>query len=208
MSEILKAFILKFLGYKSQEDIVENLYLKSFLDAYDRIKELDFKFLEEKIRDLFIKDFETENEYTQELLKERTIILTWERWYYLEKEEKSRADISFSFSGSDFVLECKKLSFADKKYLEEGIQRFIELKYAEKDNFAGMIGFIVSGNAERIVQNLKRKVKNFYPAPEMEEVIKLKVLEHALSFQSKHLRINDHSVHLYHLFFDFTHLKS
>ncbi|NJO02153.1 MAG: hypothetical protein HC880_11110 [Bacteroidia bacterium] len=102
------------------------------------------------------------------------------------------------------ILECKKLEFTDKKYLEQGIKRFVELKYAEKDYFAGMLGFIIRGNAETIVRNLKKKVSEFHPAPGMAERIELRVLDHPLSFQSQHLRINEKPIHLYHLFFDFT----
>ena len=205
MSEILRAFILKFLGYESQKDIIENLYLKAFLDAFERIKKEEIQVLEEKIRDLFIQDFEQKNPFMKNLLEERTLLLTWERWYTGGVDEKnSRADISFSFPGSDFVLECKKLEFADKKYLEEGIKRFIELKYAEKDHFAGMLGFIVQGNPKRIVENLKQKVKDFHPDPNIETLLAKKVLDHELSFQSRHLRVNEKPIHLYHVFFDFS----
>ncbi|TAF63740.1 MAG: hypothetical protein EAZ55_12800, partial [Cytophagales bacterium] len=90
----------------------------------------------------------------------------------------------------------------DKKYLEEGLQRFIELKYAERDNFAGMLGFIIAGKPENIVKNLKKKVRSFHPAPDIEAWLSKKCLDQPLSFQSKHLRNNDTEIHIFHLFFD------
>ncbi|NJO02154.1 MAG: hypothetical protein HC880_11115 [Bacteroidia bacterium] len=79
MSEILREFILRFLGFNTPKEIVEELYLKAFLDPFERIQQQNIQVVEEKIRDLFIRDFETENLVVKNLLKERTIILTWER---------------------------------------------------------------------------------------------------------------------------------
>lgn len=83
--------------------------------------------------------------------------------------------MAFYATGLKIVIKCKTLKFADKKYLKEGIKRFIELKYAKKDGFAGMLGFIIAGNSEKIIENLKKKVKNFYPTPNMNKWLEKKL---------------------------------
>ena len=203
-ASLARKFIFKLLGFENEEEIIDQLYFKALLDTYERIKRGELPELEGKITDSFIRDLENNNIITKDLIQDQILILTWERWFNVGQAEKSRADICFSVSGFEFVLECKKLEFADKKYLEEGIKRFIELKYAEKDHFAGMLGFIVQGNPKRIVENLKQKVKGFHPDPNIETLLAKKVLDHELSFQSRHLRVNEKPIHLYHVFFDFS----
>ena len=58
------------------------------------------------------------------------------------------------------------------------------------------------GNPEKIVKKLSHKVKSFHPSNEM-ELLKQECADWKLSFQSKHIRVNDKAIHLYHLFFDF-----
>ena len=53
------SFWLDKLGFKSKEDVYENLYLKAFIDSYRRIGKVSM--LEEKIRDRFVFDLEREN---------------------------------------------------------------------------------------------------------------------------------------------------
>jgi len=67
-----------------------------------------------------------------------------------------------------------------------------------------MIGFIVKGKPENIVKNIKKKVKAYHLFPESEALLHEPILDHALSFQSKHLCTNQTPIHLYHLFFDLT----
>ncbi|TAF66707.1 MAG: hypothetical protein EAZ55_05780, partial [Cytophagales bacterium] len=117
------------LGYKGSIDFIENLVLKSIIEAFSKLSINSF--LEEQIRDVLVRHLETENEQIKIFLEDKFLFLDTERRKNISDTEKARTDISFSMSGFEFVLECKTLKFADKKYLEEGLQRFIELKYAE-----------------------------------------------------------------------------
>ena len=67
-----------------------------------------------------------------------------------------------------------------------------------------MLGFIIKGNPKIIVDNLKKKIQDFHPGKEIDNLVKQKVLGQELSFQSSHQRLNQKDIHLYHLFFDFT----
>lgn len=194
-------FALDKLGFKSKEDLIENLYLKAFIDTYKRIKRISIK--EEEIRDQFVRDFEWVNGHTKNLIQQQILILTWERWMNVSEDEKSRADISLSMSGFEFIIECKRLEFADIKYINSGIKRFVELKYAKNDTCAGMIGFVIAGNIEKICNNLKPKVREFHFASKNEHLLQVNCLNWQHSFQSKHNRINKTHIHIYHLFFDF-----
>ena len=84
--------------------------------------------LEEKIRDQFIYDFFWKNPFTKNLIQKQLLTLNWERRLIDSDKEMSRADISFSFLGFEFIIEWKRLKFADSKYLNEAIKRFVERK--------------------------------------------------------------------------------
>ncbi len=198
--ERIRQRILSALGHQSEYEIVEQRFLKSIVDAFTRIKVESN--LEEKIRDAIVRDLETLNPYTKDFLAVKFFFLSFEDWENVSDNERSRSDIAFRTTGLRFVLECKTLKFASKKYLEEGLQRFIDLKYAANDNFAGMLGFIIAGKPENIVRNLKKKVKTFHPAEDITQWLDKKCLEQNLSFQSKHIRSNETEIHIFHLFFD------
>lgn len=194
-------FWLDKLEFKSKEDLFENLYLKAFIDSYHRIKKDSL--LEEKIRDRFVFDLERENPLTKNLIQQQILFLNWERWQNVSEEERSRADISFSISGFEFIIECKRLKYADVSYLDGGIKRFVELKYAKNDSHAGMIGFVINGEIKPIVAALKAKVNEFHFSPGFENLLKKRCSDWEYSFQSRHDRSNNTDIHLYHLFFDF-----
>lgn len=196
-------FALDKLGYKSKEDLIENLYLKAFVDSYRRIGRTSI--LEEKIRDQFVYDFEWKNPLTKNLIQQQILILTWERWLNVSEEEKRRADICFSISGLEFIIECKRLKSADAKYLSAGVKRFVELKYAKNDTHAGMVGFVTGGETGKIVNTLRKKVEGFCFSPGYEHLLNEPCSAWRDSFQSRHDRVNRTSIHLYHLFFEFFH---
>ncbi|NJL14529.1 MAG: hypothetical protein HC913_17005 [Microscillaceae bacterium] len=198
--ERIKRRILSALGHHTEEEFIENRFLMAIIEAFSRLETDTFR--EEKIRDSIVRDLETKNSYTKPFLDVKFFFLSFEDLENISDDERSRSDIAFKTTGFKFVLECKILKFASKKYLEEGLRRFIELKYAKSDDFAGMLGFIVAGEPERIIKNLKKKVKTFYPAHDIALYLEKTCAEHALSFQSRHLRINEAPIHIFHLFFD------
>jgi hypothetical protein len=196
------SFWLDKLGFKSKEDLYEKLYLKAFIDSYHRIGKDSI--LEEKIRDRFVSDLELKNSWTKDWIGQGILFLNWERWINVSEEERSRADISFSISGcGEFIIECKRLKYADTRYLDGGIKRFVELKYAKYDSHAGMVGFIIGGEIKPIAEVLKAKVKDFHYSPGFENLLKKRCSDWEYSFQSRHDRSNNTHIHLYHLFFDF-----
>lgn len=200
LAQKIKQQILKALGFASEQRVIEELFLKAILDAFDRI-EVKFM-LEEAIRDALVRDLETQNAYTKDYLTNNFFFLSFEHWENVSETERSRSDLVLFTTGMAFVIECKLLRFADAKYIDEGLRRFVEMKYSRNSNFAGMLGFIIKGKPENIIKNLKKKVKQFHLLPESEYLLEETVLDYPLSFQSKHLRENQTPIHIYHLFLD------
>jgi hypothetical protein len=128
-----------------------------------------------------------------------------------------------------FVLECKPINTTKSKidaYIHKttrnhdedgGLYRFIINKYATGKLFGGMLGYIVSNTPEEVVSTLKKKIQSFqitkngvcFGNIQNAELLELPVDKFVYSFQSKHVRIyNDQiiaPIHIFHLFFDFTH---
>jgi len=202
--------------YSTIQSLVENLYLKAFIEAYGWIKKYESVngLLENDIRNKFTHHFKHHNSFLKEYINNLTIIITKENEIYT-KDETQRTDIELISSGhcNKFVVECKRLTYAETRYVKgtvkngiyeiDGMEKFIKLIYAEKDDYAGMIGFVIKGNPKKIINSLKEKVRVLSPAQEITFLLTQIYDGWQLSFQSKHLRKDNTELHLYHLFFDF-----
>lgn len=210
----LEKFVSK---YGSIEGLIENLYLKAIIEAYGwiRTNESIEGLSENKIRNRFIHNFKHENSILKEYIGNLTIVLTKENEAYTQDELK-RTD--FELISSDyqkkFVVECKRLGSVETRYVNgvhdkdgnyqpDGLEKFIKLLYSEGDEYAGMVGFIVEGNPHNIVVGLKTKAQNLYPSDDAAHLHDKRCIDWALSFQSKHIRKDGTTIHLYHLFCDF-----
>ncbi len=99
------------------------------------------------------------------------------------------------------------MKYADINYVDGGVKRFVELKYAKNDTHAGMIGFVIDGDIDKIVTNLKPKIEGFCFSQGYETLLKKRCLAWKESFQSRHRRNDKTTIHLYHLFFNFIPVK-
>lgn len=198
-------FGLEKLGFKSKKDVYENLYLKAIVDSYNRIDKTPD--LENEIRDRFVLDLERKNVFTKDYIQNYILQLDFERGHFVSETKKRRTDIVFSLAGFDrFIFECKRLfSFPSKnaEYINEGLKRFVELQYSENESYAGMIGFVVSGNIFTITDHLMGKIKEYSFVLSHENLLRQKCADWQFSFQSMHNRVNNTKIHIYHLFFEF-----
>lgn len=198
-------FGLQRLKYKSAKDLYENLFLSAIIDTYERIdKSSD---IENTIRDRFIWDLERDNPITKDLIDNNILLLDFERQHFVDQVEKRRTDIVFFISGFEkFILECKclhKQPSKNKSYIDEGVKRFVELKYAKKNQYASMIGFVVSGNISEVFFATQTSVSNYYPSNP--NTFHDQVSPNwKYSFKSIHKRINDTDILIYHLIFPFS----
>ena len=160
LKEEFYQFGLERLNYRSKKDLYENLYLRSTVDTYRRINKSAA--LENEIRDRFILDLERKNQLTRDLIQNDILQLDFERQHFVSPSEKRRTDIVFFITGfGKFTVECKRLfkePSRNEEYINEGLKRFVELKYSENEAYAGMIGFVVSGNIRTITEDVSTKV--------------------------------------------------
>jgi hypothetical protein len=176
---------------------IRELCLLSLIDSYKRVKTINriASCTENEIRDYFIIDMEANNGIIKDELENNTLRIIPESW---DPSKKRRADIVFFISNyGDFTFECKKLTSAEDRYLNDGLIRFIRLDYAEKEDEAGMIGFILNTN---IPLKLKEKVRSFNCISLIDKL----VLDFPYSFWSKHTCKNSKEILISHLFFYFS----
>ena len=187
------------LGYKSKQDLIENLYLKAISDTYNRInKHIG---IENDIRDRFIYDFYHVSPLLKKLIQTNIIYVDWERNVFKNAEDLGRTDISFAISGFEFIIECKRMKNASQKYIDEGLTRFINGEYSSEESYAGMIGFITEGNPEYIYEKMKARCKT-------ESFINSSFVAETLNgfkhyFKTTHKRKKMPIVNIYHLFLQF-----
>ena len=189
-------FKLSKLGFSSKQDIIENLFIRSFSESYTRIDKTVAN--ENEIRDRFIKDLYTTDSDIKNWLQLKIIYLDWENWVFTNEQKLARTDITFKLTGLEFIIECKRLKNASMAYIDEGLARFITLKYSKGDEFAGMVGFIVSGDKTAICSGLKGKIEVLGHTVSVSQVCSTP------GFHSCHNRIDQTQIGMYHLFFDFT----
>lgn len=194
-SDFINSNLLK-LGYASKQDIIENLFIQSLIESYNRIdKNIG---IENEIRDRFRDDLYFHNDsLVKKWLQLNIIFLDWENWVFTSGRELARTDITFKLSGIKFIIECKRLKSADKAYIEEGVERFISLKYSEGDEYSGMAGFVIAGDKTSICKDLKDKIASLKHTTTISKISSFD------RFTSNHIRIDKTQIEVYHLFFNF-----
>lgn len=191
--------VLGMLGYKSKQDVIENLFIKSIHDSYQRIWK--HAGTENEIRDRFVKDFYFESDLLKGFIQKNIVFVNKERWVYKTKEEQGRTDLSFAISGIEFTVECKRLKNASSQYIDEGLKRFINKEYSENESHAGMMGFVVDGDIKDISSSLEFKCKeeSYFD----NDFVKSKASKTEYSFLTSHYRKEIEAINIYHLFFEF-----
>jgi len=192
-------FGLGMLGYQSKQDLIENLFIKSIYDTYNRVdKQIG---IENEIRDRFIYDFYQNSTLLKGLINKNILFVNWERWVFKNAEDLGRTDLSFAISGFEFIIECKRLKNASPKYISDGLSRFVNKNYSENESYAGMIGFIIEGNIKSICSSLMEKCKqvNFIES----EFTRSKDDAPVTSFNTSHKREGTDEINIYHLFLEF-----
>lgn len=191
---------LKSLSKYSSKQEIEDLCLKALAESYERIKKIKgiSSLNENGIRDQFVIDLEQVNESIRHAIDNYIIIIIPESYKVITRK---RPDIEFilPFNKARLVIECKKLSSAESRYVNDGLNRFIELSYAKNQKKAGMIGFICSNNFISTISKLKALVANFH----IVSIHDTPVVGYKYSFQSIHKRIDLSEILVLHLFFNF-----
>jgi hypothetical protein len=193
-----------FRNFKTREDVIA-LYLQAIIESYKFIdKSIDD---ENKIRDRFYWDLTKRNPLLEKYLKFNLIKISFEDWKMVSEEEKRRVDLTFFISSfGSFEIECKCFSGTQTgkgQYLTNGLIRFIKLKYSEKDNEAGMIGFVIGGDTDTIFKSNIQNVQNFHPTNPPKRIQNPTNNNWNHSFTSFHKRTDASEITIYHLLFEF-----
>ena len=194
------AFLREAARYASKKEIEDMCFL-AIIDSYHRVKYVKgiANFNENSIRDQFIIDLEKKNDIIKHALDNYLINIIPESYDALKKK---RSDIRFILNiiQRNLIFECKKLKTAEERYLNDGLIRFIRLEYAENEDDAGMIGFIIHDtDFSPIIRKLKEKIRKFH----FDTLIDGPLYEHPHSFQSVHIRIDHRKIKIGHFFFAF-----
>lgn len=185
------------LDYGSNQDFIENLFIRSLIESYNRIdKNVG---IENEIRDRFRNDlyFHPDSKL-KKWLQLQIVFLDWENWHFGADQSLGRTDFAFKLSGLKFIVECKRLKKPHNEYITEGLERFISLKYAKEDEFGAMAGFIIAGDQFNIASKLRTKISRLPHTNGLTEISSVP------SFESSYSRNNNISIDIYHLFFDFS----
>ena len=108
----------------------------------------------------------------------------------------------------NYTIECKRLdkyASKSKKYVEEGMLRYINKKYSINKNLAGMIGFVETG----VIKDIVNKINHYLNENNKIQTIKyLKYLNIDITYNhtydSEHKRENIKSIELIHLLLDYS----
>lgn len=193
-----------FLKFKSYSDLVENLYQHAVIDSFPNLQAVVGinRLSENTIRNHLVYYLENSNSILQPYLQKKIIKLTKENTVLHSPTETRRTDIEFFMSGyGDFVIECKNLNSADRRYIDDGLLRFVNEFYSTNDSEAGMIGFIVGGSIAGIESNLLAKIRVESSFVSMCPSF-AKCCTYPYSFHTIHKRQTKPNIYVHHLFID------
>ena len=207
-------FVAKFPDVQT---LIEQLYLAAIVDAYSRIRIIPGigGLKENKIRNEVVRDFHFNNPVISSYFQSKIIYLAAENQANTSTlEQRTDLEIHSGHHQHNFVIECKNLTHAETRYVHgrikdgiykhEGLEKFIDLAYAETDNEGAMLSFIVSGTPTSIVSTLNKKVQKFRPSSDCVHLSTQNCIGWSLSFQSSHICSNGKIFRLYHLFYELT----
>lgn len=207
-------FVAKFPNVQA---LIEDLYLAAIVDAYPRIRAIPniSSLKENKIRNELVADIKRNNPVISQYFQQKLLSLSVENQANtLTLEQRTDMEIASNHHQHNFVIECKNLTHAETRYVHgrikngtyehDGLEKFVDLTYAETDDEGAMLSFIVDGTPSFIARSLSQKVQKFYPASDCARLILKQCNGWSLSFQSSHICINGKEFRLYHIFYDLT----
>lgn len=95
----------------------------------------------------------------------------------------------------------------NSEYVNEAIYRFIEREYADGLNDAGVLGYILAGNVEIIVEDINQSMSRIRKKPALPTSNNLCISQSIHDFKdiylSNHIRTDNTNIQLHHLFLTF-----
>jgi hypothetical protein len=194
--------LLKNVRYDNYSKLIEGLYIPAIIDSFQRLKNIPqiSNLIENKIRNNLVYDLENNNPILKPFLQNNILKLTKENTILISPAITKRTDIEFFISlYGEFVVECKSLRSAEQRYIDEGVARFTSEFYSKNNSEAGMIGFIVNGPMDKIMDGLIMKVQKHQLVLNSNYRLKQNCVSYIHSFHSEHNRITKNSILIHHL---------
>jgi len=125
---------------------------------------------------------------------------------------------STNWANKNFYFECKNLDKSQdliNKYVcynrghlvfDGGVYRYFNGKYAQNQNFGGLIGFVIEGDTVHIKDKIQEKLKTKFdisPEGDLLRITDSSIEKNDFTFDSRHHRKNKEFL-IHHLLFDFT----
>ncbi|MDR2147394.1 MAG: hypothetical protein LBE91_13140 [Tannerella sp.] len=115
--------------------------------------------------------------------------------------------IEHSFWDKMFCFECKNLTEKQeliKKYVDGGLYRYFNGKYAQQQYFGGMLGFVLEDNYLNIKDKIHKKLKEKFDITPEGDLLKISdnsIQQNDFTFDSYHNRKNKEFI-IHHLLFN------
>ncbi|MDR0828992.1 MAG: hypothetical protein LBN95_02635 [Prevotellaceae bacterium] len=108
-----------------------------------------------------------------------------------------------------FCFECKNIDDKPKsrlisEYVNNGVYRYFNGKYAQNQDFGGMIGFVLQGDTQPIKDKIIKKLENKFdisPEGDLKNIVYNSIEDNEFTFNSTHQRKGE-CFTLHHLLFD------
>lgn len=209
---ILKAN--KFLHAKLIYEVSFDEILKHIIRSYESLihDNIQLKNDENKIRDILVEHYLNHPLKRQELRIDN-LIFNRESSENMAKgfvDIKIQTMISLNNPKAYYIFECKRLDGStdlNRKYIKEGIIRFVSEKYSSYYGLNGMLGFEVSKlDTTANIEAINRPAADDYPGTNVIKSIARTVLtrEFNYSYISSHNTVSLKEIKLYHLMLDFS----
>jgi hypothetical protein len=126
--------------------------------------------------------------------------------------------ISNTYWKNEFYFECKNLNTSQdlvNKYVfykmkptqnDGGVYRYFNGKYAQNQNFGGMLGFVINGNIDDIKNKIVDKMNTKFDISPEGDIINIEynaIEGNDFTFTTNHNRLNEEFI-LHHILFDFS----
>ena len=197
------------MRFKSKEEAYLKI-LRAIVESYNNIDKS--KGLENKIRNRIVFYLQNTHPFFAPLFQFELINIVAEYYSVLSETKTNRSDICFSLGKvngiivGNLIVECKRLfqqPSKNKPYLDDGLIKFIDLRYAKTNEYSAMVGFVVSGDIDTIFANTIQNTEKFYPTKQNQLVQNPIDSNWKHSFVSFHERTDNSEIKIYHLLFEF-----
>jgi len=199
-------YLLLFYTNFNNQDLVDKI-IEEQTKKYPRPERLIAKYIRNYLRNnpAFDLHFDIHGEVTndEDIEGNYDILITntyWKNKFYFEcKNLNSKQDLVNKYVYSKIYPKNKS------PQNDGGVYRFFNGKYAQKQNFGGMLGFVLEGDINEIKAKIIKKLDTKFdvtPEGDLKGILDNSIYENVFTFNSIHNR-NENSFIIHHLLFEF-----